>query len=50
MRCRCFTTVTGRPKEAFETDRTIREVAREQTDLSEEEFDEALDTKKMTGQ
>ncbi|CAA9444545.1 MAG: hypothetical protein AVDCRST_MAG14-267 [uncultured Rubrobacteraceae bacterium] len=28
---------------------TIREVAREQTDLSEEELDEALDAKKMTG-
>ena len=36
-------------KEAFKTDRTIREVAREQTDLSEEELDEALDAKKMTG-
>ena len=36
-------------KEAFKTDQTIREVAREQTDLSEEELDEALDAKKMTG-
>ena len=36
-------------KEAFKTDKTIREVAREQTDLSEEELDEALDAKKMTG-
>ena len=31
-----------------ETGKTIREVAREQTDLSEEEFDEALDACKMT--
>ncbi len=37
-------------KEAFKTERTIREVAREQTDLSEEELDETLDAKKMTGQ
>ncbi|MBA3473949.1 MAG: aspartate ammonia-lyase, partial [Rubrobacter sp.] len=37
-------------KEAFKTGQTIREVAREQTDLSEEELDEALDAKKMTGQ
>jgi fumarate hydratase class II len=37
-------------KEAFKTDRTIREVAREQTDLSEEDLDETLDAKKMTGQ
>jgi fumarate hydratase class II len=36
-------------KEAFKTDQTIREVAREQTGLSEEELDEALDAKKMTG-
>ena len=36
-------------KEAFKTDQTIREVAREQTDLSEEELDETLDAKKMTG-
>jgi fumarate hydratase class II len=36
-------------KEAFKTGKTIREVAREQTDLSEEELDEALDAKKMTG-
>jgi fumarate hydratase class II len=36
-------------KEAFKTDQTIREVAREQTDLSEEELDEALDARKMTG-
>ncbi len=49
MRRRCFTTITGRPREAFKTGQTIREVAREQTDLSEEEFDEALDAKKMTG-
>jgi fumarate hydratase class II len=36
-------------KEAYENDRTIREVAREQTDLSEEELDEVLDAHKMTG-
>jgi fumarate hydratase, class II len=36
-------------KEAFENDRTIREVAREQTDLSDEELDEVLDACKMTG-
>jgi len=36
-------------KEAFKTGKTIREVAREQTDLSEEELDEALDARKMTG-
>jgi fumarate hydratase class II len=36
-------------KEAFKTGKTIREVAREQTDLSEEELDEVLDAKKMTG-
>ncbi len=28
--------------------KTIREVAREQTDLSEEELNEALDARKMT--
>ena len=36
-------------KEAYKTGRTIREVAREKTDLSEEELDETLDAKKMTG-
>ena len=36
-------------KEAFKIDQTIREVSREQTDFSEEELDEALDAKKMTG-
>ena len=36
-------------KEAFKSGKTIREVAREQTDLSEEELDEVLDAKKMTG-
>jgi fumarate hydratase class II len=35
-------------KQAYKEDRTIREVAREQTDLSEEELDELLDAKKMT--
>jgi fumarate hydratase class II len=36
-------------KEAFENDKTIREVAREQTDLSDEELDEVLDAREMTG-
>jgi fumarate hydratase class II len=36
-------------KEAFKNDKTIREVAREQTDLSDEELDEILDARKMTG-
>ena len=36
-------------KEAFKTGKTIREIAREQTDLSNEELDEVLDAKKMTG-
>ncbi len=35
-------------KQAYKEDRTIREVAREQTDLSEEELDELLDARKMT--
>ncbi len=35
-------------KEAFKTGKTIREVAREQTDLSEEELDKLLDAHKMT--
>ncbi len=30
------------------TDKTIREVAREKTDLSEEELDRLLDARKMT--
>jgi fumarate hydratase, class II len=29
--------------------KTIREVAREKTDLSDEELDEVLDARKMTG-
>jgi len=33
-------------KQAFKTGKTIREVAREQTDLSEEDLDEALDAKR----
>jgi fumarate hydratase class II len=37
-------------KEAFENDRTIREVASEQTDLSDEELDDILDAHKMTGE
>jgi fumarate hydratase, class II len=36
-------------KEAFENDKTIREVAREQTDLSDEKLDEVLDAREMTG-
>jgi len=35
-------------KEAYNTGRTIREVAREKTDLSEEVLDRLLDAKKMT--
>jgi fumarate hydratase class II len=35
-------------KEAYKTGRTIREVARERTDLSEEELDNLLDARKMT--
>ena len=32
----------------YKTGKTIREVARERTDLLEEQLDEILDTKKMT--
>ena len=35
-------------KEAYKTGKTIREVARERTDLSEEELDRLLDARKMT--
>ncbi|MGB3683018.1 MAG: class II fumarate hydratase [Rubrobacteraceae bacterium] len=35
-------------KQAYKEDRTIREVARQQTDLSEEGLDELLDARKMT--
>src|SRR5215213_4695243 len=35
-------------KEAYKTGRTIREVAREKTNLSEEELDRLLDARKMT--
>jgi fumarate hydratase class II len=35
-------------KEAYKTGRTIREVAREKTELSEEELDKLLDARKMT--
>jgi fumarate hydratase class II len=35
-------------KEAYQTGKTIREVAREKTDLSEEELDKLLDARKMT--
>jgi fumarate hydratase class II len=36
-------------KEAYKNDKTIREVAREKTDLSDEELDEILNALKMTG-
>lgn len=36
-------------KEAYASGRTVREVARERTDLSEQELDETLDARKMTG-
>lgn len=46
----CYFTAARRDrKEAFKTSKTIREVVREQTDLSEEELDEVLDAKKMVG-
>ncbi|MGH3088832.1 MAG: hypothetical protein ACRDSJ_16115 [Rubrobacteraceae bacterium] len=35
-------------KEAYKTDKTIREVARENTDLSEEQLNTLLDARKMT--
>jgi fumarate hydratase class II len=35
-------------KEAYKTGKTIREVAREETDLSENELDRLLDARKMT--
>jgi fumarate hydratase class II len=35
-------------KEAYKTGKTIREVSREKTDLSEEELDRLLDARKMT--
>ena len=35
-------------KEAYKTGKTIREVARESTDLSEEDLDRLLDARKMT--
>ena len=35
-------------KEAYKTGKTIREVAREKTDLSEEDLDRLLDARKMT--
>ena len=35
-------------KEAYKTGKTIREVAREGTDLSEEQLDDLLDARKMT--
>ena len=36
-------------KTAYKTGRTIREVAREETDLSEEDLDRLLDARQMTG-
>ena len=36
-------------KQAYKTGKTIREVAREETDLSEEQLDSLLDASKMTG-
>ena len=36
-------------KEAFQNDKTIREVARQEADLSDEELDEVLDAREMTG-
>jgi len=38
----------GLSKEAYKTGKTIREVARERTDFSEEELDRLLDARKMT--
>jgi fumarate hydratase class II len=35
-------------KEAYKTGKTIREIARENTDLSEEDLDELLDARRMT--
>ena len=35
-------------KQAYKEEKTIREVAREQTDLSEEDLDDLLDARKMT--
>ncbi len=35
-------------KQAYKTGKTIREVARESTDLSEEELDRLLDARNMT--
>ncbi len=35
-------------KAAYKTGKTIREIAREETDLSEEELDGLLDARKMT--
>jgi fumarate hydratase class II len=36
-------------KAAYKTGKTIREIAREETDLSEEELDDLLDARHMTG-
>jgi fumarate hydratase class II len=35
-------------KEAYKTGKTIREVARERTDLSDDELDRLLNARKMT--
>ncbi|MGI8650848.1 MAG: class II fumarate hydratase [Rubrobacter sp.] len=44
-----YDTATTLAKEAYKKDKTIREIAREKTDLSEEKLDELLDASKMTG-
>ncbi|AHY47566.1 Fumarase [Rubrobacter radiotolerans] len=44
-----YDTAAALAKEAYKTDRTIREVAREKTDLTEEQLDDLLDASKMTG-
>jgi fumarate hydratase class II len=43
-----YDTAAAIAKEAAKTDRTIREVARERTELSEKELDDLLDPEKMT--
>ncbi|WP_119066337.1 class II fumarate hydratase [Rubrobacter indicoceani] len=44
-----YDTAAALAKEAYKEDKTIREIAREKTDLSEEKLDELLDASKMTG-
>ncbi len=43
-----YDAAAGIAKEAAKTGRTIREVARERTELAEEELDRLLDPEKMT--